>query len=206
MGENLGQQTEFSDLAWLFTCNNMNRGILRQNFDEAALLWRAVRSSQDAILEIGRRHGGSTALLLEAAGDRPVTSIDLAPEHNLACEELFQRIIASQPRRLNLIIGNSRVPMNNGQRWGLMFIDGDHTYEGVKADVVAHWAELEANAPAVFHDAVPNDGLKHEGKLNHHEGVRRVCDELVAHGCAATVASAGSSLWLEKNAELPEGF
>lgn len=206
MGENLGRQTEFSDLAWLFTCNNLNRGILRQNFDEAALLWRAVRSSEGAILEIGRRHGGSTALLLEAAGDRPVTSIDLAPEHNPGCEVMFQRIIASHPDRLNLIIGNSRVPMGEGTCWGLMFIDGDHTYEGVKADIVAHWAELSKGSPAVFHDAVPNDGLSYEGKLNHHEGVRRVCDELIAHGCAVSVASAGSSLWLEKRAELPEGY
>lgn len=200
---------DFADLAWLFTSNNQNRGILRQNFDEAALLWRAVKSSSGAILEIGRRHGGSTVLLVAAGAGRPVTSIDLAPAHNPACDEFFQRVASEQPRRLELLVGDSRKPMD-GRTWGFMFIDGDHTYEGVKADVRAHWNELQKSddtpAGVVFHDAVPNDGLSYANQLNHHEGVRLVCEELVTLGCAKEVRSAGSSLWLKKVANLPEHF
>ncbi|MEZ5958979.1 MAG: class I SAM-dependent methyltransferase [Hyphomonadaceae bacterium] len=196
---------DFTDIVWLFTSNNSNRGVLRQNLNEAALLWKAARASSGPILEIGRRHGGSTVLLATACPEREITSIDLSPAHNQRCEDIFQQIAKSDPNRLNLVVGDSR-RSRDGERFGLMFIDGDHTYEGVKADVVAHWSELETGSPAVFHDAVPNDGLQHEGKLNHHEGVKRVCEELIAHGCAVSVASAGSSLWLEKRAELPEGF
>jgi hypothetical protein len=58
----------------------------------------------------------------------------------------------------------------------------------------------------VFHDAVPNNGLAHEGLPNHHEGVARVCDELIALGCAVPVGRAGSSLWLQKTAELPWSY
>lgn len=203
------QPSDFADLAWLFTSNNQNRGILRQNFDEAALLWRAVRASRGPILEIGRRHGGSTVLLINASAGRPVTSIDLAPAHNEACEAAFQEIAASDPTRIELVVGDSRKPMS-GRTWGFMFVDGDHTYEGVKADVCAHWNELRETdgvaASVVFHDAVPNDGLSHVNQPNHHEGVRLVCEELVAARCAKKLKSAGSSLWLEKIADLPEHF
>jgi predicted O-methyltransferase YrrM len=200
---------DFADLAWLFTSNNQNRGILRQNFDEAALLWRAVRASRGAILEIGRRHGGSTVLLIAAGAGRPVTSVDLAPAHNPACDAVFQRTASEQPQRLELLVGNSRKAME-GRSWGFMFIDGDHTYEGVKADVRAHWNELQRHddtpAAVVFHDAVPNDGLSYANQLNHHEGVRLVCEELISTSCAKKIDSAGSSLWLEKIADLPEQF
>lgn len=205
----MGEKSEFGDLAWLFANNNLNRGILRQNFDEAALLWRAVRTSRGPILEIGRRHGGSTVLLLQAANGRTVTSVDLAPQHHPLCDSFFEKTKADEPDRLNLVIGNSRAA-RAGEVFGFLFIDGDHSYEGVKADVCAHWRSLRAfdGAPAgvVFHDAVPNDGLAHVGKLNHHEGVSRVCDELVALGCAERVDSAGSSLWLYKIAEIPEAY
>lgn len=203
------QPSDFADLAWLFTSNNQNRGILRQNFDEAALLWRAVRASRGAIPEIGRRHGGSTVLLIHASAGRRVTSVDLAPAHNEACEAAFRKITSDDPHRIELVVGDSRKPMN-GRTWGFMFIDGDHTYEGVKADVCAHWNELRESdsvaASIVFHDAVPNDGLSYANQPNHHEGVKLVCEELVAAGCAKKVGSAGSSLWLEKIADLPEDF
>lgn len=202
-------RSDFSDLAWLFTANNLNRGILRQNFDEAAMLWRAVRASNGPVLEIGRRHGGSTVLLAAAAGERTLTSIDLAPAHNPACDAVFEKILRQSPERLRLIVGDSRRTLP-GETFGFAFIDGDHSYEGVKADVAAHWNSLTPidtiPAYAVFHDAVPNDGLAHTGQANHHEGVRRVCDELIAAGCAERVEAAGSSLWLKKLADLPASF
>jgi len=195
------------DMAWLFRCDNHNRGIVRQNFDEASLLWRAARMTAGPILEIGRRHGGSTALLLAAGGARPLVSIDISPEHHEACDLFFAEVEAAQPGRLNLMIGDSRVPLGAPHRFGLLFIDGDHTYEGVRADTIAHWGELSRHdgrpALVVYHDAVPNPGLSQEGRLNHCEGVRRFCDELMAVGCAIAMGSAGSSLVLEKTGELP---
>lgn len=197
----------FSDLVWLFCCDNHNRGIIRQNFDEAALLWRAVQNSGGPILEIGRRHGGTTVLLVEASVDRPVTSIDLAPEHHPACAEYFRGVQNDGSKRLTLLIGDSRVAIPDAS-FGLLFIDGDHSYEGVRDDIIAHWGSLAAidgkPALAVFHDAIPNPGLEHLGKENHCEGVLRACRELLAMGCVQIVESAGSSVVMEKLAELPE--
>lgn len=195
---------DFANLAWLFTSDNRNRGILRQNFNEAALLWRAVRASRGAILEIGRRYGGSTVVLIEASGGRPITSIDLAPAHNPACDEVFR-----SAENLRLVVGDSRKRIEAAS-FGFAFIDGDHTYDGVKGDLRAHWRSLHAISgippTAVFHDAVPNDGLQHNNKPNHHEGVRLACEELVKAGCAEVIESAGSSLWVRKTGELPSTY
>jgi len=198
--------TTFADLAWLFTCDNRNRGIIRQNFDEAALLWRAVKASGGPILEIGRRHGGTTVLLTTAAAGRRVTSLDIEPAHLPPCEAFFDRVRAADPDCLELLVASSHQPLP-GRWFGLLFIDGDHSYEGVRADVLAHWSSLRPvdgrPALAVFHDAVPNGGLDHAGHPNHCEGVQRLCGELLTLGIAERVEAAGSSLLLRKLAELP---
>lgn len=49
----------------------------------------------------------------------------------------------------------------------LLFIDGDHSYEGVKADIIAWFPKLEKEAIVIFHDYV------------WFEGVRRAVDEIV---------------------------
>jgi predicted O-methyltransferase YrrM len=197
-------------MSWLFQCDNRNRGIVRQNFDEAALLWRTVRATGGPILEVGRRHGGTTVLLLEAAGERPVTSIDIAPDHHPAADAVFKQVTDSQPGRLLLLTTDSRKPLADEQCFGMIFIDGDHSYEGVRADTVAHWDTLQSHDGreplVVYHDAVPNAGLKHEGRINHCEGVESLVHELVEAGCADVVAAAGSSLVLRKKAELPSAW
>ena len=85
----------FEHATWLFTCDSRNRGICRLNFDEAALLYRAVTGTRGAMLEVGRRHGGSTVLMLEASGgeggDRSLVSLDIEPRHHPAAQAYFDR-------------------------------------------------------------------------------------------------------------------
>jgi len=64
----------FEDMAHLFTCDNRNRGIIRMNFDEAALLWKTVLGTSGDMLEIGRYDGGSTELIRAAAHHQKLTS------------------------------------------------------------------------------------------------------------------------------------
>jgi predicted O-methyltransferase YrrM len=161
-------------------------------------------------LEIGRRHGASTVLLLAAAGPtRTVTSIDIKPDHRAECQTRFDQIQSAEPQRLRLVIGDSRKPLAS-EKFGFAFIDGDHSYAGVKADTVAHWAEIESFADRppmlVYHDAVPNPGLSYKGRINHCEGVTALCRELVESKSARVIETAGSSMWLEKLAELPANF
>jgi predicted O-methyltransferase YrrM len=203
----------FEHLAWLFTNDHRNRGICRLDFDEAALLYRMVTLTDGPILEIGRRFAGSTVLLAEASGGesgtRRLVSIDNNPAHDAYAERYLSK--AGIRERVDLRIADSRVPLDPSERFGLIFIDGDHSYEGVLADTVAHWSSLDpmGDAPAivVYHDALPNSGLDHDPtKLAHAPGVLRLCEELMSSGAAMKHAHAASMLAMEKRSELPEGF
>src|SRR5436190_21736029 len=150
-----GMTEGFEDLAWLFTCDSRNRGLIRQGFDEAALLWKAVKATSGNILETGRNMAGSTVLLAAASsGDREIYSIDNRSNEQPACKNFLER--SENIARVHLLVADSRVPLP-GLRLGVLFIDGDHTFEGALADVVAHWNALQSDdakpALAAFHDA-----------------------------------------------------
>lgn len=221
----------FEDLAWLFTCDSRNRGLIRQGFNEAALLWRAVKATGGNILEIGRNYGGSTVLLAAAAPDREIYSIDIRSHENSACKSYLTR--SGNTERVHLLVTDSRKTLPD-LVFGLLFIDGDHSFEGILADVVAHWNSLKGHgenlALAAFHDALPNDNFKWrdadrrlhrfwtrlknkfrkrqkpEVAPDYEPGVRRVCEELVRQGAASKWQSAGSMLILKKIADLPQDF
>jgi Methyltransferase domain len=227
-----GERNEnFEDLAWLFCCDSRNRGIIAQDFDEAALLWRAVKESSGNILEIGRKRAGSTVLLAAAGGSRAVYSLDLRLRPHQRCKEYLNH--PSNQGRIELRIANSRESLP-GLTYGFLFIDGDHSFDGVLADVLAHWNALkESNGKpglAAFHDAVPNDNYKWrdehrrlhrfwirfknkfrkqqkpEISPDYEVGVNRVCQKLVDKGLAERWGAAGSMLVLKKLADLPADF
>ena len=221
----------FEDLAWLFRCDSRNRGIIRQGFDEAALLWKAARATAGDILEIGRNKAGSTVLLVAASTGRTVYSIDIRLKNNPRCDDYLK---APQNKgRVRVLVTDSRQPLA-GVRCGLLFIDGDHSFEGVLADVMAHWNALGSvgSKPglAAFHDALPNDNFKWRDQdrrlkrfwtrlknkfrsrqkpeiaQDYSVGVARVCQALVDQGLAERWGNAGSMLVLKKLADLPTDF
>lgn len=221
----------FEDLAWLFTCDSRNRGLIRQGFDEAALLWKAVKATSGNIVEVGRNFGGSTVLLAAAAPTREIYSIDNRSREDSACKNFLTR--PENKLRVHLLITDSRGTLRD-LSCGLLFIDGNHAFEGVLADVTAHWNSLQPHsgnlALAAFHDAVPNDNFKwrdaerrlHRGWTrlknkfrkrqkpevapDYEPGVQRVCEELVRQGAATKWRSAGSMLVLQKLNDLPPDF
>jgi hypothetical protein len=222
----------FEDLAWIFTCDSRNRGLIRQGFDEAGVLWKAVKATSGNILEIGRNLAGSTVLLAAAgAPDREIYSIDNRSNEDRACKDYLAR--SANKGRVHLLVADSRAPLPN-LRFGLLFIDGDHTFEGVLADMVGHWNGLQSSgeypALAAFHDALPNDNFKWrdaDRRLNrlwirvknkfrrrqkpeiapgYDPGVLKVCDELIRQGLAVKWRSAGSMLVMRKLADLPGNF
>jgi len=218
----------FEDLAWIFTCDSRNRGLIRQGFDEAALLWKAVKATSGNILEIGRNLAGSTVLLAAAADrDREIYSIDNRSNEDRACKNYLAR--PEHKARVHLLVADSRAALPN-LRFGLLLIDGDHTFEGVLADAVAHWNSAEMEALVAFHDAVPNDNFKWrdadrrlkrfairaKNKFRKEKkpeigpayevGVLKVCNELIRQGLATKWNSAASMLVLRKLADLPPDF
>lgn len=131
-------QRNFEDLDWLLVSSSTNKGLLMLQFDEAAFLFRLVRSQPAArILEIGRYYGGS-AFLFAVAGDHNsmVTSIDIAPQN----DELLQIALKKSglAHKVQLLVGDSRGGEASADFYDLIFVDGDHSYESVLKDY-EHW-------------------------------------------------------------------
>ena len=146
-------QRNFEDLDWLLVSNSTNKGLLLLEFDEAALLFRLVRSQQAAqILEIGRYYGGS-AFLFAVASDHNsmVTSIDIAPQN----DELLQIALKKSglAHKVQLLVGDSSGSEAKVDFYDLIFVDGDHSYEGVLKDY-EHWRKaVKPGGYLVFHNA-----------------------------------------------------
>ena len=77
----------------------------------------------------------------------------------------------------------------------LLFVDGDHTYEGAASDLT-RWSPLvRPGGHVVLHDAVDTGGYG-----NVYPGIQRAVDELVAQGEFVPTRGAGTMAHLERRA------
>lgn len=119
------------------------------------------------ILEIGTASGGSLFLIARhAANDAKLISLDLPgglfgggyPEY----KSEFYKSFAWSDQDLQLIRGDSHDPqifeqvkaMLNGKSIDLLFIDGDHSYDGVKHDFEQYSQLVSPSGIIAFHDIV----------------------------------------------------
>lgn len=146
-------QRNFEDLDWMFESLPINKGLVILEFDEAACLFRLVRSRPAAqILEIGRWRGGST-FLFAVAGDQDsiITSIDIAPSDDESLQAALAKNHLSQ--KVKLLVGNSQNITLVPDAYDLVFVDGDHSYDGVARDY-EHWKRaVKVGGVLAFHNA-----------------------------------------------------
>ena len=123
------------------------------NIAEAMCLYRYSRLCMDkVIVEIGRRHGGSTKVIASALRNGMVHSVDktLRPEVNSNLNGVLDKV--------HIITGDSKeVPWS--MPIDMLFVDGDHSYKGVQADVDKYVPHVMPMGFIIFHDAV---GMKPE--------------------------------------------
>lgn len=189
---------DFADIAtWIFASSLSNHRIVHQRIDEGAALWRAVKATTGPILEVGRAAGGSTLILLAASSNRQVISIDRGPFHAWCSDLVFNR--EDVKNRLKLYIQSSRAKIQETE-FGLIFIDADHSYEGVCHDIATFWNSLKTidgvRPLMAFHDGAANP-------ITYVEPVHRACEELLSDpSIARKVESWGSMLIIEKISDL----
>jgi predicted O-methyltransferase YrrM len=173
----------FEDLSFLFASNQLSHGIASLQLDEAALLYRLAKHvpPEGVFVEIGRFKGGSTLLVASAlAGGAELWSYDLhvAIRPDLTGPQLDAELRTALDRydltgKVQLVVGDSRVAEPPPRPPHVVFVDGDHTYEGARADH-ERWSELLApGGHLLFHDAVDVGGYG-----NHYPGIAQLVEEI----------------------------
>lgn len=157
----------FEDLAFLFSSNQLNHGVASLQFDEAALLYRLARDvERGPVAEIGRFKGGSTFIFASALPDGVELwsyDVHVALRPDMPGEKLDEELRAALERyglagKVNLIVADSRSADPPPEPVEVLFIDGDHSYGGVRADFQRWGAFVGPGGHLLFHDAVDSGG------------------------------------------------
>lgn len=134
-----------------------------QKRSEVLRLTELVRELRPAaICEIGAAGGGTAFLFAHAAADDAlIVSIDL--EFDRARREAVRRFARAR-QRLSCVQGDSHDEQTlasiraslGGRPLDLLYIDGDHSFEGVAADFRLYAPLVRAGGLVVLHDIVPD--------------------------------------------------
>lgn len=135
----------------------------------AAFLERAAALRPRIVVEIGTASGGTLFLLTRvAAPDALLVSLDLPGGRfgggYQAWRKPLYRSFAAAGQRIVLLRGNSHDAamaarlrrLLAGRPIDLLFIDGDHSYAGVKADFDTYAPLVRPGGLVAFHDIVPD--------------------------------------------------
>jgi predicted O-methyltransferase YrrM len=172
----------FEDLAFLFSSNQLNHGIAALQFDEAALLYRLARDARSGpFAEIGRFKGGSTIVFAAALPEGiELWSYDLhvawRPDlpGDVFDKELNDALVRyGLGQKVHLVVADSRTVDPPPAPLELVFVDGDHSYEGARADFERWGAFVRPGGHLLFHDAVDTGRYG-----NTYSGVARLVGEI----------------------------
>ena len=133
---------------------------------EALQLLRIVEDLKPrGVLEIGTLHGGSLLLWARAAArDATLVSVDLPPWEADDPAERSKRCalerVGSRRQRVHVVRGDSHDPAVreqarqrlNGQAVDFLFLDGDHSYDGVARDFADYVQLVRPGGIVAFHD------------------------------------------------------
>jgi len=147
---------------------------LQKHKEFSELLWLIEHEGLHTVVEIGTHHGGSLYCWCQLAEpDAVVVSIDLPNSVNLGTgytDERAEEIRTLFPREgqtLHLMREDSHQQSTlaelekllGGRRVDLLFIDGDHRYEGVKRDFQMYAPLVRSGGLIVFHDILEHPNV-----------------------------------------------
>ena len=114
----------------------------------------------ETVVEIGAYHGGTLALLTQVAPkDCRFLSLDIA--YRLSSQMAFKKL-AIRNQKITCIAGDSSnsKTVDIAKKWlgedkiDLLFIDGDHSLQGVTSDFTLYSPLVRAGGLIIFHDIV----------------------------------------------------
>ncbi len=126
------------------------------------LVWKASQTTGN-LVEIGTCHGATTAVLAHAFPTRKIWTVDWLVNNRLLPEQALEMPRASSVGRLAMGFNNVIQLLQDSRLLdysrlgpvGFVFIDGDHSYDGVKADtglVLDHHRRTGRPMTVVWHD------------------------------------------------------
>jgi cephalosporin hydroxylase len=124
-----------------------------------------LRESPSSVLEIGTAQGSSFFMLCQvAAGDARLATLDLQLPHSDLVRSFARSHQTVMPLEGDSKASDVRARVNSIFSDGLdvLFIDGDHSLEGVAADFGAYEPLVRPGGLVVFHDIV-EDNLQRTG-------------------------------------------
>jgi predicted O-methyltransferase YrrM len=137
---------------WLPTKSELPPEFIRQDPWEAEYLYILAERAKVGIVETGRLNGGSVFLMTCANPDVPIYSIDLSPQDDRTLRDMMTRLGVGS--NVDLIVGDSQhVKYPQIKAFDLLFIDGDHSYEGCAADIENWYPDLAPGGHMVLHDS-----------------------------------------------------
>ena len=153
---------------YIDTEGDIPRDFIRMEPWEIRYLYSVCTHARHRVVEIGRFKGGST-LIAAHATQLPIFSVDLAPQDDIYLQHLMQ--VCGVGTNVTLVVGDSQKTKYNVGPYDVLFVDGDHSYEGCLNDLNNWWDELAPGGHVVCHDCYLG---KHSG-----EGVQdAVCEFL----------------------------
>ncbi len=126
---------------------------------EGEYLFNLAALSRKGILETGRYHGGSAFLMSCSNPDVPIHSIDIEPKDDQRLRDFMDR--CGVGKNVDLIVGNSqKTKYPQIEQYDVLWIDGDHSYEGCTADLNNWYDDLEPGGHIVLHDCYEGNEVK----------------------------------------------
>jgi predicted O-methyltransferase YrrM len=200
----LDGEIRFDHLAGLFSSTSLDHGVISMTVRQAAYIFGLVRQLKARkAIEIGRYKGGSTILIASAMGGQgQLWSIDNGEKE----VRLDQHGVQKRPydeqtqdfcRRhglhgVQLLVGDSRTLQVDTGEVDLVFIDGDHSYEGVKNDFERFGRRARKGGAVLLDDAFADLSATHS------DTVGRLIDEIVRAGEYRLVKSVNRLAHLER--------
>ncbi len=194
---------QFEHLAGLFASTSLDHAVISMTIRQAAYLFGLVREMKaKKVIEIGRYKGGSTLLIAAAmGGEGEFWSIDIGDKearlHDGSLSRPFDAQIgdtfAGLGLQVNLLVGDSRTLEVDTEEVDLVFIDGDHSYEGVKNDFEQFGKRVRIGGAVLFDDASDEEMFR-----THSDTVGRLVREIIAEGHFELVKSVNRLAHLER--------